>query len=112
LQADLKRFCRLMTLRRHRNTVPYNKTKNNNWAVHVWGEWAENRNLQPETKQEHGYPIPVDLEQFRSYAEMDFWSQRFICEIERKKRRILSSNNFSKHCCKLSYNGIFEMKNP
>jgi hypothetical protein len=89
-----------MTLRRNRNTVPYNTTKNNNLTVNVWRDWAANRNLQPETKQEPGYPIPVDLEQFRSCAEMDFWSQRFICEIERKKWRILSSNNFTKHCCK------------
>ncbi|XP_060562287.1 zinc finger MYM-type protein 2-like [Ruditapes philippinarum] len=70
--------------KKQRNTVPYNTTKNNNWAVHVWREWAENRNLQPETKQEPGYPIPVEIEQFRSYAEMDFWLQRFICEIKRK----------------------------
>jgi hypothetical protein len=90
-----------MTLRRNRNTVPYNTTKNNNLAVNVCRELAENRNLQLETKQEPGYPIPDDLEQnFSSCAEMDFWPQRFICEIGRKKWRILSSNNFTKHCCK------------
>jgi hypothetical protein len=75
-----------MTLRRNRNTVPYNTTKNNKAAVHVWRELAENRNLQPETKQEPGYPIPVP----NRCAEIDIWSQKFICETERKNGEFYS----------------------
>lgn len=50
----------------------------------LWREWAENRNLQPETASEPGFPIPTEIDKFQSFAEMDFWLQRFICEIRRK----------------------------
>jgi hypothetical protein len=89
-----------MTLRRNRNTLPYKTPKNKNWTEYVWSEWAANRNLQPETKQEPGYPIPVNIEQFRSCEEKIFLVATIICEIERKQWKILSSNIFTKHCCK------------
>ncbi|XP_053390993.1 uncharacterized protein LOC128553833 [Mercenaria mercenaria] len=69
---------------KQRNAVPANTTRSNIWAINVWKEWAENRNLQPETASEPGFPIPLDIGNFQSYKEMDFWLQRFICEIKRK----------------------------
>ncbi|XP_045215158.1 zinc finger MYM-type protein 2-like [Mercenaria mercenaria] len=69
---------------KQRNAVPANTTRSNIWAINMWKEWAENRNLQPETASEPGFPIPLDIGNFQSYLEMEFWLKRFICEIKRK----------------------------
>ncbi|XP_045205406.1 uncharacterized protein LOC123557785 [Mercenaria mercenaria] len=58
---------------KQRNAVPGNTTRSNIWAINVWKEWADNRNLQPETVSEPGFPIPLDIGNFQSYLEMDFW---------------------------------------
>ncbi|WAR00411.1 hypothetical protein MAR_024783 [Mya arenaria] len=69
---------------KQKNVVPANTSRSNNFALGVWQDWAEHRNLQPETRHECSYPIPVDISNFVSYQDMDFWLQRFICEIRRK----------------------------
>ncbi|XP_045178152.2 uncharacterized protein LOC123538250 [Mercenaria mercenaria] len=62
---------------KQRNAVPAITTRSNIWAINVWKEWAESRNLQPETASEPGFPIPLDIGN-------GVWLQRFICEIKRK----------------------------
>ena len=69
---------------KQKNAVPQNTSRNNTWAVGVWREWVQSRNKQPETALEPGFPIPLDIDKFPSFADMDYWLQRFICEIRRK----------------------------
>ena len=66
---------------KQKNAVPQNTSRNNTWAVGVWREWVQSRNKQPETALEPGFPIPLDIDKFPSFADMDYWLQRFICEI-------------------------------
>ena len=41
-----------------RDTVPKNTQSSNVWSCTVWKEWAVNRNMQPASIMETGYPIP------------------------------------------------------
>ena len=43
------------------NAVPKNTRTANEWALKVWADWARNRNLQPITATEPGFPIAEDV---------------------------------------------------
>lgn len=47
--------------------------QNETWAIKLWKEWPENRNLQVLTHLEEGF-IPDDPKDL-SYEMLDFWLQ-------------------------------------
>ena len=68
----------------HVNAIPKKTRQSNNWATTLWRDWAINRNCRPETAVEPGFPIPIDIGMLRDFELLNYWMERFICEIRRK----------------------------
>ncbi|XP_053402220.1 uncharacterized protein LOC123548692 isoform X4 [Mercenaria mercenaria] len=67
-----------------RKTTLSTTQSSNNWTIAVWKDWAVFRNLQPQSFNEPGNPIPKDIGSFQSFEIMDYRLQRFVHETRRK----------------------------
>ena len=69
-----------------------NSRYNNAFAVKVYQQWANNRNLQPMNMKDRYYVVPEDINN-ASVDELNFWLSRFIVECRRYDGKLYPSNS-------------------
>lgn len=69
---------------RKESRIPENTKQSTTWAVHVWKDWAEERNVKAKALGPNEKLVNSDIVNITK-AELNYWLAKFVVEIRKKE---------------------------